>query len=126
MNAYKRNELDPETGLGIFSLSSNLSDLPEPSESLKATTVWQVGLGKVTVLLSSAQIDDFKHGQAIHRETDIRGCRGAYLVHSVINLNKGASREWSIVVEVNQDSAGVAALINALKDPAELENQPTG
>ena len=44
LNGYKRNELEPETGVGIFALSSTLTDLAEPSESLKATTVWQVGL----------------------------------------------------------------------------------
>ncbi|NIS81939.1 MAG: hypothetical protein GTO14_17420, partial [Anaerolineales bacterium] len=44
LNAYKRNELESETGLGIFALSSGLTDLAEPSESLRATTVWQVGL----------------------------------------------------------------------------------
>ena len=28
LNAYKRNELDPETGLGIFALSATLTDRP--------------------------------------------------------------------------------------------------
>ena len=45
LNAYKRNELEPDTGLGIFALSATLTDRAEPSESLKATVVWQVGLG---------------------------------------------------------------------------------
>ena len=33
LDAYKRTELDPETGLGIMTLSSTLTDLAEPSES---------------------------------------------------------------------------------------------
>ena len=37
MNAYKRNELDPETGVAIYALSATLTDRAEPSESLKAT-----------------------------------------------------------------------------------------
>ena len=44
LDAYKRNELDPATGLGIFALSATLTDRAEPSESLKATVAWQVGL----------------------------------------------------------------------------------
>ena len=44
LHAYKRNELEPETGLGIFALSATLTDRAEPSESLKATVAWQVGL----------------------------------------------------------------------------------
>ncbi len=53
LDAYKRNELDPATGLGIFALSATLTDRAEPSESLKATTVWQVGLTPDAHLLSS-------------------------------------------------------------------------
>ena len=121
LNAYKRNELDPETGLGIFSLSSTLTDLAEPSESLKATTVWQMGLEKVQFLLSSNQVDDFRRGQEIIQETDIRGRRGAYLVHTVFNLARGEQREWSLVAEVNQDGASVAALSNVLGEPAGLK-----
>ena len=37
LHAYKRNELDPATGLGIFALSATLTDRAEPSESLQAT-----------------------------------------------------------------------------------------
>ena len=43
LDAYKRSELDPETGLAIFALNSTLTDLAEPSESLLATTVMQLG-----------------------------------------------------------------------------------
>ena len=39
VDAYKKNELLPATGLGLFTLSSILVDKAEPSEALKATTV---------------------------------------------------------------------------------------
>jgi len=121
LNAYKRNELDPETGLGVFSLSSTMTDLAEPSESLKATTAWQVGLEKPCFLLNSNQLDDFRHGLEITQETDVRGYRGAYLVRAAFDLQAGGQQGWSIVVEVNQDSANVASLVNALRDPAKLK-----
>jgi hypothetical protein len=35
LDAYKRGELDPATGLGIFALSATLTDRAEPSESLQ-------------------------------------------------------------------------------------------
>ena len=38
LDAYKRNELEPASGLGVFALSATLTDRAEPSESLKATT----------------------------------------------------------------------------------------
>ncbi|MFC1936715.1 hypothetical protein ACFLYP_03515 [Chloroflexota bacterium] len=118
LNAYKRNELEPESGLGIFSLSSTLTDLPEPSESLKATTVWQVGLENPVHLLSSMQLDDFRKGAEITNEIDIRGIRGAYLVNSSITLNGNEKTDWCLVLDANQDSADIAERVNMLKRPA--------
>jgi len=44
-DGYKENELEPSTGLGLFKLASIPADRPEPSEALRATTVWSEGLG---------------------------------------------------------------------------------
>ncbi|MBN1581255.1 MAG: hypothetical protein JXA89_11180 [Anaerolineae bacterium] len=115
LNGYKRNELEPETGIGIFSLSSTLTDLAEPSESLKATTAWQVGFERARYALSSLQLENFERGSAITQETDVRGYRGAYLVNAEFELDGGAEKEWSIIVDVNQDSSDVVSLINTLK-----------
>ncbi|MCP4539758.1 MAG: hypothetical protein GY832_21680 [Chloroflexi bacterium] len=124
LNAYKRNELDPETGLGIFALSSTLTDLAEPSESLKATIAWQVGFEQARYLLSSLQLENMRRGLTITQETDVRGHRGAYLVNAEFELDGGAEREWHIVAQVNQDSSDVVSIINALKgDRAELQAQ---
>jgi len=118
LNAYKRNELEPQTGLGIFALSSTLTDLAEPSESLKATTAWQVGLEKPCYLLSSLQLDHMRRGLPINPEMDVRGYRGAYLVHAAFELASGQEKEWSIVAEVNQDHGRIASLVNVLKQGA--------
>jgi hypothetical protein len=124
LNAYKRNELEPETGLGIFALSSTLTDLAEPSESLKATTVWQVGIENARYLLSTRQLADLERGLPVTEETDVRGYRGAYLVSAELELACGEEKEWSIVAEVNQDSSAIASLVNALKrGRVELEAQ---
>ena len=71
LNAYKRNELEPRTGLGMFGLSSTLTDLAEPSESLKATVVWQMGLAPAGYLLSTNQVDGFCRRGRIDPETDV-------------------------------------------------------
>ncbi len=44
-DGYKENELEPETGLGLFKLSSIPADRPEPNEALRVTTVWSEGIG---------------------------------------------------------------------------------
>ncbi len=115
LNAYKRNEVDAETGLGIFALSSSLTDLAEPSESLRATTVWQVGLNDVRYLLCSRQLAAFERGAEVVGEADMRGRPGAYLVHAAFDLAPAGERSWHFVAEVNQDHGCIVSLENMLR-----------
>ncbi|MEZ4594230.1 MAG: hypothetical protein R3D55_24275, partial [Chloroflexota bacterium] len=110
LHAYKRNELEPETGLGLFALSATLTDRAEPSESLKATAVWQTGLPQPTHLLSNEQVDGFRYGRSLTPEHDICGKAGAYFVSSSFALPPGAVQQWHIAADVNQDSAAVTRL----------------
>ncbi|MGD2049130.1 MAG: hypothetical protein PVH03_06525, partial [Chloroflexota bacterium] len=114
LHAYKRNELDPSTGLGIFALSATLTDRAEPSESLQATVAWQVGLDDAHYLLCTDQIDEFRHGRPLVTEHDVCGKAGAYLVRSRFALPPGEEKQWHIVADVNQDSAAVTWLIRFL------------
>jgi hypothetical protein len=115
LNAYKRNELEPGTGLGIFTLNSSLTDLAEPSESLRATTVWQVGLDEPFYLLSSRQLAAFEWGEKIVGETDVRGHPGEYLIHAAFDLASGEERKWHIVADLNQDHSSIVALVNSIR-----------
>ena len=65
VNAYKKNELEQDTGLGIYSMSSILVDRAEPSEALSATTVWSEGFSQSKKLISSIQLDTFRQGLPI-------------------------------------------------------------
>ncbi len=115
LNAYKRNELDPASGLGIFALSATLTDRAEPSESLQATVVWQTGLAEARHLLSADQLDAFRRGAAITPEEDVCGRAGAYFVHADFVLPAQTERHWRLVADVNQDSAAIAALRQFLR-----------
>jgi hypothetical protein len=119
LDAYKLSELHSPTGLGMFMLNSRLTDLAEPSESLRANTVWHIGLDDVGHLLSSAQVDAFRRGQDLTEETQVRGKRGAYFVRASLNLAPDETRQWHFVAEVHQDSADVVALNQTLDTPAE-------
>ncbi len=116
LDAYKRNELEPQTGLGIFALSAALTDVAEAAESLKATVAYQVGLREPTYLLSSEQIGSFEKGLAVEQESDICGKRGAYFVHTELELPPKKQHSWSLIAEINQDSTQVASLVDALQD----------
>ncbi len=115
VDAYKRSELDPATGLGLFALSSVLTDQAEPSEALRTTTAFTLGLDAKGHLLSSTQLDRFRRGEPLAPELDVRGRRGAYFVHADVTLAPGASRRWQLVADVGKDHAEVAALVNGLR-----------
>ncbi|MGB1253956.1 MAG: hypothetical protein ACPG8W_25330, partial [Candidatus Promineifilaceae bacterium] len=116
LNGYKRSELEPETGVGMFALSATLTDLAEPSESLKVSTIWQCGLDEARILLSTHQVAAFKHGAEVTQEAEIRGYRGAYLANTMLILAADETQSWHFVAEVNQDHVQLAALINQLRE----------
>jgi hypothetical protein len=115
LDAYKRSEVDPETGLAILALNSNLTDLAEPSESLLATTVVQLGLDPADYLLSAVQLDCFRAGLGIVPEAEVRGQRGAYFGHTTFSLAPGGERSWHLLADVGQDGAAIVLLAHKLR-----------
>ncbi|MFW5820360.1 MAG: hypothetical protein ACOCWA_03660 [Bacteroidota bacterium] len=115
MDAYKKNELDQDTNLGIFSMSSIPVDRAEPSEALKATTAWTTAENITHTLLSSLQIDDFRRGEKIESEFLKKGIRGAYIIEKRVVLKPGFNHSYMIILEVAQDSRDVINLLEAIK-----------
>lgn len=120
VDAYKKNELLPETGLGLFTLSSIPIDRPEPAEALRATSVWSAGINARARLLSSTQLDAFREGRPIRQETGVRAERGAYFVYAELNLRPNAAALWHIVADVHQGPSQIAAINKLLGQPARL------
>ncbi|NNM30389.1 MAG: hypothetical protein HKO57_12785, partial [Akkermansiaceae bacterium] len=121
VDAYKKSELLPASGIGIFSLSSVPVDRAEPSESLLANIAWSAGLDDAVHLLCDRQLDAFRRGGRVTPEEDVRGRRGAYFLEAGVALDAGESREWMVVAEVDQDACAIAALERMLaggEDPA--------
>ena len=122
LDAYKKCELLEDTKLGLYILSSIPIDRPEPSESLKATTVWSSGVNKDTkILISNIQVENFKKGELVETETDIRARRGAYYTCQNFELERDARKEWMIVAEINQGSSAVANLNHTLQITTDIE-----
>ena len=86
VDAYKKNELDLETGLAVYTMSSLLTDKAEPSEALSATVAWSYGFDQPDCVLSSVQLDAFRHTGMIETEREMHGRRGAYFVNDRITL----------------------------------------
>ena len=125
VDAHKWTELDGATGLAIYSLYSRISDRAEPSECLKANTVFQLGLDVETVLLSSTQLHGFRVGKTLEHEAHRRGIRGAYFVHSTIELDAQVSKTWQLIADVERTQAQVVGLRQRLGDLVELAKSMT-
>ncbi len=120
VDAYKWTELDEESGMALFTLYSGITDRAEPSESLKANTVFCLGLEGQKVLISSQQLNDFRMGAELHQEVHTRGIRGAYFVDLAITLKPGESQEWQMVADIEQTQSDVVALRRKLNNPKEV------
>ena len=120
VDAYKKCELEKDSGIGIFSLSSIIVDKAEPSEALKANIVWSVGLKKSKKLISSLQLDDFRLGNKIIQEHDIKAERGAYFLTDNISLCPNEKQKWSIIANVNQTIDDIIELKHDLKQTKNL------
>ncbi len=121
VDAYKRNELLVETGLGIYALSAIIVDKAEPSEALKANVAWSLGFDRPKYLVSSLQLDNFRKGEPVREERDVKGEKGAYFIHADIHLQKNTSRTWKIVANVNQNHAQVIGLNRQIKEKSDLD-----
>ena len=120
VDAYKRTELEPATGLGIFALSAIIVDKAEPSEALKANVVWSLGLDNPKYLLSSLQLNNFRKKQSIAQETDVKAERGAYFINTEISLAPNSEREWMFIANLNQNHSQIAELIHRIKTEKDL------
>ena len=114
VDAYKKSELEKEYALGIYSLSAIIVDRAEPSEALKATTVWSYGLSNPTYLLSSFQLESFRRGQNPTEEWENKGEKGAYFLVDTLNLEGNQVKDWHIVADVNQSMIGIRSLTQAM------------
>ena len=120
VDAYKRNELEKKSGLGIFALSAIIVDKAEPSEALKASAAWSMGLENAKHLLSSSQLNAFRKGFDLNEESDVKAEKGAYFINAEIALTVNGKKEWMLVADINQNASQVIALAKAITEDRNL------
>lgn len=116
VDAYKWSELHKPSGLAMFTLYSGITDRAEPSESLKANTIFSLGFDAPKVLLCNSQLENFWRSADIITETEKRGVRGAYFLNVEFKLAAQQSKKWQLVANIEQNQAQVSALIHSLVD----------
>jgi len=121
LDGYKKQELLEHGNLALFTLSAIPVDRAEPSECLRATTVWSAGLDAGAILLSERQYEAFRRGRDVTSERDVKGVRGAYFLLAELDLAPGEASRWMIVAEVDQTSASVNNLHRWLANTAQPE-----
>lgn len=120
VDAYKKSELEKDSGLGIFALSAIIVDKAEPSEALKANIAWSLGFDHPKYLLSSLQLKDFRNKHSVQEEIDVRAEKGAYFVNDDFELNPHQDKKWMLIGNVNQDQTAIADIIHRIKNDKSL------
>lgn len=123
VDAYKRSELEEQSGLGIFALSAIIVDKAEPSEALKTNVVWSLGLNNPKYLLSSLQLKNFRRKQVLKPEVDIKAEKGAYFVNTTLELAPKSDKNWMLIANVNQDHSDVVTLSESIQNESNLQDK---
>ncbi len=120
VDAYKRVDIEAQTRLGIFSLTSRISDRPEPAEELRANTIWCHGLPDFRVALSLEAIQAFRRGEPLPDANVLTGRRGNYLITSTLKLEPGGSAEWHMAADSGLSHVDMARLRARLLDAPQV------
>ncbi|MEN8008089.1 MAG: hypothetical protein ABFS42_13800 [Candidatus Krumholzibacteriota bacterium] len=125
VDAYKKSEVDQETGLGIFSLTTGIIDRAEALEVLRANTVWCCGLEGFRVHLSLEAVDAFRNGRVLSEESVRNGARGNYLVSAGLDLEPGTSSQWHLVGDTGRDHIQISHLRGRILTEISLDDRIT-
>ncbi len=125
VDAYKKTEVDPDTGLGVFSLTAGISDRTEALEVLRANTVWCCGLDEFRVHLSPDAIAAFRNGRIVTEESVRNGQRGNYLVTTCLDLEADQSTQWHLVGDTGRDHVQISEIRAGLCEGKKLAGRIT-
>jgi hypothetical protein len=110
IDAYKSIEVDPDSGLGIVSLTAGITDRAEAVESLQANVVWSTGLEGARIHLNSKAPEAFRHRKVVQSDKILSGKRANYFLSSTMILTSSESTCWSLVVDSTLDHARVTTV----------------
>ena len=122
LDAYKKTDLDTESNIALFAVSSIVTDKAEPSEGLYANTCWFSTEDKL--VLSPDAPTDFINGSLLSNDTVIKGKRPACYICKTITLKPHTDSMtddhslWYQVFDTSLDACKIALLKRQLQDRA--------
>jgi hypothetical protein len=117
VDGYRRAELDPESGLAVFTIEAQVSDAPEPAESLTATVVWSHGLEGAAVTLSEDAPRAFVSKAPMSETHRLTGRKGAYFLSVGIAVGPDTPASWVLLADTGVDHRRLAELRRARTAP---------
>ena len=119
LDAYKKTDLDSESNLGIFALSSMVADKAEPCEGLYANVCWFSTDDEI--LLAPDAAEQFAEKASVERIDVVKGKRAcAFICKNVSLSSKDESSSWYQVFDTRLDLGKIAALKKELSDRAKI------
>ncbi|MCR5400491.1 MAG: hypothetical protein K6E78_02725, partial [Treponema sp.] len=119
LDAYKKTDLDTDSNLALFAVSSIVTDKAEPSEGLFANVSWFNT--KDTVLLSPDAPELFAEKGGVDAVEVVKGKRpAAYICRDLSLHGANEASQWYQVFDTSLDAGKIAVLKNDLKDRAAL------
>ena len=119
LDAYKKTDLDTDSNLALFAVSSIVTDKAEPSEGLFANVSWFNT--KDTVLLSPDAPELFAEKGDVDTVEVVKGKRpAAYICRDLSLHGANEASQWYQVFDTRLDAGKIAVLKNDLKDRAAL------
>ncbi len=118
VDAYKANELCPQSVLATYSLTTLINDTPNPVEILKANVAW-TDCKKGQIALSSQVVEAFVHDAPYPYGESAYGCKGAYFVKYREAILPGGNCTHHIVVDHGYDHCALVKLTQLLTAPVD-------
>ena len=119
LDAYKKTDLDAESKLALFAVSSIVTDKAEPSEGLFANVSW-FNTADQLFLNPEAPVE-FADTGCVTEMNVVKGKRpAAYICKEVSLRAEGEAIRWYQVFDTRLDAAKIALLKKELKDRSAL------
>jgi len=121
VDAYRRCEVDTDTGLGIFSLTAGITDRAEAVEVLRANSVWCTGRDDFRVHLDPVCLRQFRGGEVMAADRISNGGRGNYLISFACETSPGDPVSWRLVCDGGLDHGRLTSLRRMMEDGHQLD-----
>lgn len=108
VDSYKASELGVST-LGVYSLTTQINDTPNPIEVLKANVVYTT-LAGANVYLNPSIVKAFYDGNTDAISKECYGCKSSYFVLWNETLTPGINKTYKTIMDIGYDHMQLAEI----------------